>query len=302
MDGFKIHNQQLLDGNNNAFLLRGVNEPHAWYTSHTQQALGEIAAKGANCVRVVLATGYRWTKTSTSEITNIIQWCKANKLIAVLEVHDCTGYGDESAAAPLSNAADYWISVASALKGEENYVIINLANEPIGNNATAVSSWSTATSDAVVRMRQAGLTHTIMIDAPNWGQDWSGEMVKTAALVWAADSLKNLVFSVHMYGVYTTYDKVDSYLSSFQAQGLPLVVGEFANADDKGVPVVAADIMERCDHYQLGYMGWSWCGNSTSWLDLVNNWNPANQSTWGNLLFDGAQGIRATAKTCSVFN
>lgn len=302
MDGFKIHNQQLLDGNNNVFLLRGVSEPHAWYTSHTQQALSDIAGKKANCVRVVLATGDRWTKTSAAEMTNIIQWCKDNKLIAILEVHDCTGYGEDAAAAPMSKAADYWISMASVLKGQENYVIINLANEPIGNSATAVATWASATSDCVVRLREAGFTHTIMIDAPFWGQDWGSEMVNSASVVWAADTLKNLVFSIHMYGVYPTYEKVDGYLSSFLATGLPLVVGEFANSDGNGVTVAASDIMERCEHYQIGYMGWSWCGNGSATLDLVNNWDPANQSAWGNLLFDGVHGIQATAKTCTVFN
>jgi len=305
MDGFKVFNGKLLDGNSNDFQLRGVNEAHAWYTDRTQKALADIAAKQANCVRVVLTTGDQWAKTPAADVAQIIQWCKDNKMIAILEVHDCTGYGDASAAplaAPLSKAADYWISIASTLEGQENYVIVNLANEPIGNHAVAVASWVQNTSDAIKRMRAAGLTHTILIDAPNWGQDWSKTMLNRATEVWAADNLRNLVFSIHMYAAYKTYADVDTYISSFLAKGLPLVVGEFADSDGDGTAVAAADIMERCEHYQIGYMGWSWCGNSSSSIDLVVHWDPHQQSTWGNLLFDSAHGIRATAKTCTVFN
>lgn len=54
----------------------------------------------------------------------------------MFEIHDCTGYGDPQYAPDavhISTAVDYWIDMKDALIGEEEYVIINIANEPFGN-------------------------------------------------------------------------------------------------------------------------------------------------------------------------
>ncbi len=60
-------------------------------------------------------------------------------MIAVLEVHDSTGWSDSRPAVNISNAVQYWTSsdIRAAINGQENFVIINIANEPFGNNTTA---------------------------------------------------------------------------------------------------------------------------------------------------------------------
>ena len=88
---------------------------------------------GANTVRVVLADGHRWTRNTADDVAGVVAQCKANRLICVLEVHDTTGYGEDAAAGTLDQAADYWIGLKSVLAGQENYVIINIGNEPWGN-------------------------------------------------------------------------------------------------------------------------------------------------------------------------
>lgn len=127
--GLHISDGRLLEGNGNDFIMRGVNHAHTWYPGETQ-SLADIKALGANTVRVVLSDGYRWTKNSPAEVAGIVAQCKANRLICVLEVHDTTGYGEDSAAGTLDQAADYWIGLKDVLAGEENYVIINIGNEP----------------------------------------------------------------------------------------------------------------------------------------------------------------------------
>ena len=73
----------------------------------------------------------------------VVAQCKANRLICVLEVHDTTGYGEDAAAGTLDQAADYWIGLKSVLAGQENYVIINIGNEPWGN--TDPAGWTVFT-------------------------------------------------------------------------------------------------------------------------------------------------------------
>jgi hypothetical protein len=94
--GFYVQDGRIYDNHCGEFVMRGVNYPHVWYkdSQSTEQMFQDIAATGANTVRVVLATGGQWTRIGGSEVANIISWAKANKLVAMLEVHDATGYGD----------------------------------------------------------------------------------------------------------------------------------------------------------------------------------------------------------------
>lgn len=301
--GFQVSGTDLLDGNGNVFVMRGVNHPHAWYTNRTQQAFADIASVGANSVRVVLSDGQQWSRTSAAEVANIIQWAKNNKLIVILEVHDVTGSGEQSSAGTLYNATSYWIDIASTLQGQEDYVIINIANEPFGNGVPE-SSWIDGHIQAIQRIRTVGLTHTLMIDAANWGQDWQEVMLNNASTVAAADPRNNTMFSVHMYEVYQDRAKIEGYVSNFlSTHNLPLIVGEFG-ADHFGNNVDEDSILAVAEQYNIGYLGWSWSGNSSdvASLDITNNWNVNSLSTWGDRLINGTNGIRATAQIASVFN
>ncbi len=301
--GFKVSGTSLLDGNGIPFVMRGVNHPHVWYTDRTSQAIVDIASVGANTVRVVLGDGKQWGPTPAKEIADIIRQLKAHNMIAVLEVHDCTGYGEKTEAAPMSTAVDYWLGVQDVLKGQEDYVIINIANEPLGNNV-ATSTWANIHMQAISRLRKAGLTHTLMVDAANWGQDWEKIMLNDAPQVFSADPQRNIVFSVHMYQVYGSYGTVSDYISTFVNQlKLPLVVGEFG-ADHQGEDVDETAIMELSEKYNVGYLGWSWSGNSggTESLDITHNFNVNRLTSWGDFLINSTHGIRRTAKPATVFS
>ena len=298
--GFTVSGTRVLDATGAEFVMRGVNHPHAWYTSRTPQALADIKALGANTVRLVLGSGQRWGPTSAAELTTLIGQCKQNRLICVLEVHDTTGYGEQAGAATLAQAVDYWISVKSALAGQEAYVILNIGNEPYGNtNATA---WTAATTSAITRLRAAGFEHSIMVDAPNWGQDWQFVMRDNAPAVFAADPRRNTIFSIHMYGVFDTAAEVTDYIGRFRSAGLPLVVGEFGDMHSDGNPDEDA-ILATAQAQGVGYLGWSWSGNGggVEYLDLVTNFNGSALTSWGRRLFQGANGITATSREAAVF-
>ncbi len=217
--GFRVENGRLLERSGDDFVMRGVNHAHTWYPDRIS-SLAHVKAKGANTVRVVLSSGDRWTRNDTADVANVVAQCKQNRLICVLEVHDTTGYGEQSGAVTLSRAADYWIGVQSALTGQEDHVIVNIGNEPYGN--TDYASWTADTRAAIQKLRTAGFDHTIMVDAPNWGQDWAFTMRDNAASVFAADPDANTVFSIHMYGVFDTAVEISDYLNRFVAAKLGL--------------------------------------------------------------------------------
>ncbi|MFJ8944827.1 cellulase family glycosylhydrolase [Streptomyces sp. NPDC102395] len=296
--GLHISNGRLLEANGNDFVMRGVNHAYTWYPNQTR-SLADIKALGANTVRVVLADGHRWTKNTPAEVAAVIAQCKANRLICVLEVHDTTGYGEEAAAGTLDQAADYWIGLKSVLAGEENYVIVNLGNEPWGN--TAPEGWTAPTIAAVRKLRAAGLQHTLMVDAPNWGQDWQGVMRANARSVYDADPTGNLIFSIHMYSVYDTAAEITDYLNAFVNARLPLLIGEFGGPADQWGDPDEDTMMAAAEQLDLGYLAWSWSGNTDPALDLSIGFDPANLSAWGERVFHGVNGIARTAEEATVF-
>ncbi|MEV6342929.1 cellulase family glycosylhydrolase [Actinoplanes sp. NPDC051851] len=294
--GLHVVGTDIYEANGNKFVMRGVNHAHTWYTGQTS-SFANIKAWGANTVRVVLSGG-RWTANSATDVANVIALCKANKLICVLEDHDTTGYGEDSAAYTLDQAVNYWISLKDVLVGQENYVAINIGNEPIGN--TNPEQWTAATTAAIAKMRTNGFQHLLMIDAPNWGQDWQNVMLNNAQTVLDADTQDNTVLSIHMYSVYAAASTITTYLNTFRTNGWPLVIGEFgwqfdsSQVDDQ---TVIAEAVAR----DIGYIGWSWSGNTDPILDMVLSFDPAQETTWGHRIFDGANGITATAKQATIF-
>jgi mannan endo-1,4-beta-mannosidase len=309
--GFHLSGRKILDANNNEFIMRGVNHAHTWYESELTTAITAIAKTGSNCVRVVLSNGKHgenWGKNSAADVKNVLKLCKENKLIAILEVHDCTGYPEKQGAVQLSTAVDYWIELKNELIGQEAYAIINIANEPFGNNGTdgsklPASTWTDEHKTAIKKLRDSGFKHMLMVDAANWGQDWDNVMKTNAQTVFDADPDKNIVFSVHMYDVYKTATIISSYLKTFVDKGLPLVVGEFAADHGSSGDVDEATILSKAKEFGLGYIGWSWKGNSSGLesLDISKDWAGKQLSTWGERLINGTDGIKTTSVIASVF-
>jgi mannan endo-1,4-beta-mannosidase len=294
--GLHISGRNIVEANGQTFVMRGINHEHIWFMNQTS-SFANIKAAGANTVRVVLGSGKRWGPST--DVANVIALCKQNRLICVLEVHDTTGFGEDGAAATLDEAVTYWISQKSNLVGQENYVVINIGNEPIGNNNA--SQWTAATTAAIQRMRSNGFEHLLMVDGPNWGQDWQFVMRDNAQTILNADTQHNTVLSIHMYDVFNTTTAITDYLNRFQTNGWPLVIGEFGwhaqsnNVDDQTV-------MAEANARGLGYMGWSWAGNNDPILDMTANFDPNQLSTWGQRIVNGPNGLKATAKQATIFN
>ena len=299
--GFHISDGRLVDSAGNDFVMRGVSHAHTWYAEETG-ALADIKSLGANTVRVVLSSGDHWDENSLDDVANVVQECKANQLICMLEVHDTTGYGEDEQAVDLDAAVDYWLRIQDAVQGEEDHVLVNIGNEPYGNDEEVNQDWALDTSAAIDRLRQAGFEHTLVVDAPNWGQDWQHIMRDNAADVFASDPNANTMFSIHMYGVYEEESVIVDYLESFTNAGLPLLVGEFGHFHSDGDPDEDA-IMAHTERLGLGYIGWSWSGNSeeVGYLDMAIDFDPDNLSEWGERIFNGPDGIAETSVEAPVY-
>ena len=298
--GFSIEGTQLIDANGNPFVMRGSTHPDVWYQGEFD-SYGEISDLGANTIRVVLGSGHRdWGTTTPQRLQQIVDECKAQQVICVLEVHDTTGYGEQAGAATLDQAVTFWEGMYDVLEGEEAYVLINIGNEPWGNQST--SGWTSATIGAIERMRSIGFEHTLVVDAPNWGQDWEQIMLNNAEQVFAADSLANTLFSVHMYEVYGTAQTVANYFDAFKAKNLPLIVGEYGD-NHNGQPVAWQAVQSEAQARGIGWISWSYSGNGggAEHLDQVAGFDPNQMLTWGERTFNSTDGIKNTSERASVF-
>lgn len=298
--GFSVNNGRLYDANGNEFIIRGVAHPHTWYLKNIG-AIADIAGVGANAIRVVCSSGDRWEETGDSQLTEILDASIGHRVIPILEVHDTTGYGEESAAATLAQAVSYWQRHQSVLTGQEEYVIINIGNEPYGNSNTG--NWVNDTINAIQSMRSAGFRHTLIVDAPNWGQDWSFTMRDNAQSIFDADPDRNTILSIHMYGVFDTAAEIRDYIDTITGQGLPLIVGEFGHNHSDGNPDEDT-IMSYTNQTGIGWIAWSWSGNSdeVSYLDMVNDFDPNSRTSWGDRVISGANGLSSTSDLCSLFD
>ena len=296
--GFKVEGTKLLDANGNEFIMRGVNPAHVWFRDKLDVAIDAIAETGANSVRIVLADGDQWDRSTPEDVENVIAQCIEHKMIAILEVHDATGKEERSY---LDNAVDFWIELKDILNAHTDTVIVNIANEWIGK--WDASKWKAVYSAAIPKMREAGIKNTIMVDASGWGQ-YGASIKQSGKAVFESDPDRNTMFSVHMYGTAGKDEKtITDNLKGATDQGLCVIVGEFGYNHSDG-DVDEGFIMQYCNENGLGWLGWSWKGNGggVEYLDLAKEWDGSVLSEdWGEILINGENGIRQTAKICSVF-
>lgn len=295
--GFYVNGTSIYDANGNEFIMRGINVAHAWYSSYTESSLKAIADTGANTARIVVSDGQQYTKTTKDELNKIVNWCEENELVCILEVHDATGSDSTS---DLNAAVDYWIEMKDVLSGNEDTVILNIANEWYGT--WDGSAWANGYQSAISEIRDADISNLLMIDCAGWGQ-YPDSIKYYGKSVFEADEDCNTVFSIHMYEYAggdssTVKTNIDNALSI----GVPVVIGEFGAQHTNG-DVDEATIMSYCQQKKVGYLGWSWKGNNSdlSYLDISNDWNGGSYTSWGNTLIYGSNGIQATSSKCSVY-
>jgi mannan endo-1,4-beta-mannosidase len=108
------------------------------------------------------------------------------------------------------------------------------------------------------------------------------------------------VLSIHMYAVFNTAASIVNYLDHFEENGWPLVIGEFGWRFAAG-EVDHETILAEAQARGLGYLAWSWSGNTDPILDMTVNFDPAQLTTWGERIVNGANGLKATAREATIY-
>lgn len=297
---FTTNKTKLMDAEGQVFVIRGMNNPHAWFGEKAYVALNDIKAVRCNTIRIV------WdTRGKDVDLERIIKRCIELEMIPMVELHDVTG---NKSGERLADMARWYAEPErmQMLKKYERYLLLNIANE-WGDNRTKAKYWKDSYVTCVDIMRKAGYKTTLVIDAPGWGQNID-PIVEYGQEVIAADPLHNILFSVHMYGRWNKPERIREKLSLCHEKELPLIVGEFGYNSDNGKNNLhcKADhtvILETCNKLDYGFMPWSWTGNNkeNKWLDLVESSDWKTLTWWGEQVISGKGGITQTAKKASVF-
>lgn len=300
-EGFRTQDTQLIDATGHPFVIVGVNNPHAWFREKAHQALDDIAATGANTLRIV------WqTRSLVDDLEQVIRKCIALKMIPMVELHDVTG---NASGERLLDMARYYCreDVKSMLMQYQRYLFINIANE-WGSHKVTTHHWLQSYTDAVTMMREAGYKTTLVVDAPGWGQNIKPILKRGRELI-ENDPLHNILFSIHMYGSWNNPNEITEKLEAAKKENLPLIVGEFGYNYDNGHNNLhcKADhrlILATCHRLGYGFMPWSWTGNNREnvWLDMVSSSDWKTPTWWGHEVIDGEFGIRQAAQRAKVFD
>ena len=297
--GFFVAGGRLFDRNGNDFVMRGINHPVAWFQDNALAWLDEIATTDANSVRLVWET----TRGPTTVIRASIERAVELGMVPMVELHDITGGTDVGDPARM---AQYYVDQMRDILAEfEPYLLVNVANE-WGAFQTTDEEWVQAYRQAIAVLRDGGINNTIVIDGPNYGQRGDAIVSQGAALL-DADPQHNVLFSTHMYEDYGNPQRILDVLRGAVAGDLPLIVGEFGfqhgDLNGQPIPVPYEVMLDEAARLGLGYLAWSWTGNSqdVGYLDLSENGSASALTGWGDDIVNGQNGIRATSQPASLF-
>lgn len=304
---FKVSGSSLRDANNNNFVIRGINVPLVWFYNDIYSNITNIRTKtNANTLRLVWQTN---TSYADSYWQNGIQRTIDNKMIPMMELHDATGSNDPQRLRDMAN----WYAARASYFRQANiakHVLINIANEwsdwymASPTNAPDITVWRDAYKSAITIIRNAGITSTLVIDGAGYGQDIAASLRTYGQELLDYDPQHNLLFSVHMYCDWTSVSKIESELQSMKNANLPIIVGEFGNDHPPCGTLPYTDLIRICQQKGIGYIPWSWKGNTAGTLDqldMSSDWAGNSLTSWGNGVVNGSNGIKSTAATASVF-
>ncbi len=299
-DGFYTESGKLYDARAAEFVIRGVNNPHIWFDTGNQyrayQALDTIATYKTNTIRVVWET----TGGSAALLRQILYRIVQLKMVPMVELHNVTG---SNVTADLARMASYFTQadIEQVLLDFRAYVLINIANE--WGATDNVSGYQSAYASAITTLRNAGLAHTLVIDADGFGQN-AASLFDNASALTSGDPEHNLLFSLHMYNRYGSNGAVDTVLDNAAiGTSVPFIVGEFG-PELQGQSVAWQEILTKSQSRRTGYIAWSWSGNdsSTAALNIVNDFGGGLTPSWGQqVMVSHAASIQNTAAKASIF-
>jgi Cellulase (glycosyl hydrolase family 5)/Calx-beta domain len=313
--GFFIANGKLYDMNSNEFRIRGVDRLH-----YDSDSAAGIAKSGANAVRFALYL----TSVGAAKYVSVLQTQHIANHEAVIPsmfyFPDNTVASGNQSTTELADGVAWWVSNASAFTALNRYMILNIANEWGPANSTV---WRDSYISAIAKLRAAGYVGPLMIDSGGYGQD-ADDLLNYSSAVFNSDPQRNIIFSYHVYGGYTTLTTLAG-LNTLAAQlaklsasdGMVFVFGEFGPGRDIGPSptlITPGQVITAAETNGIGWLGWAWDDNDLAGAKSDNNWfsmtyagpgiytQTSDLTTFGqDVVLNPTYGLQVLAKPASIF-
>ncbi len=228
-----------------------------WLLEHTtKRDIDLLAAMGFNSIRLPMhyalytlpveqepvAGKNTWLEKGFALTDSLLNWCKANKLYLILDLHAAPGgqgndlaISDRDPAKPslwdseanLQKTIDLWKKIAERYADEPwigGYDIINEPNwgfeDPEDKRGTAEKKnapLKKLLEDITKAIREVDKKHIIIIEGNGFGNNYNGIFPP-----WD----DNMVVSFHKYGNFNTKEAIGNFLAIREKYNLPLWLGE----------------------------------------------------------------------------
>jgi len=255
----------------------------AWHANHcTRKDIDSMAAWGFNSVRLPMhynlytlpiedepvAGQNTWLEKGFALTDSLINWCKANQMYVILDLHAAPGGQGKDAAISDYNPAKYslWESEANKAKTvalwrklAERYVnekwvgAYDLINEPnwsftAGGNQNGCSENSNTPlrqlyvkiTDAI---REVDTKHMIIIEGNCWGNNYNGIFP-----VWD----NNMAVSFHKYWSYNDQGSIAGIINIRNQNNVPIWLGESGENSN----VWFTDAIRLVENNDIGWAWW----------------------------------------------
>lgn len=236
----------------------------------TREDIAFIASIGANTIRLPFNyklftdedyMGLTAGQDGFKRIDDVVEWCRANGLYLILDMHDCPGgqTGDNiddgygypwlfESEASQQLFCDIWRKIAGRYSNEPVILGYELMNEPIAhyfeNKDELNAKLEPLYKRAVKAIREVDGNHVILLGGARWNSDFF--MFRD----WTFDD--NIMYTCHRYGGDATAPAIKDYIDFRDKTGLPMYMGEIGHNTDKW----QADFVKVMKDNNIGYTFW----------------------------------------------
>ena len=219
-------------------------------------------------------------------------------MLAIIELHDQTCQNNPQA---LISLTDYYLQsdVKNVLLARQDKLIINIANESLyvlwaSNSSTAQNAFISTYNTIIAKLRNAGYTCPLIIDAPDCGTN-SDAIAAVGQKIIDADEQHNVIFSIHTYWYSFANNNPTTMLQKLEVvlnSGIPFVLGEVANQQDDTqscqYTLPYQQMLVGCESLGINWLAWSWNNDICPNRQMTSTGHFVNLTSYGNDLINNS--------------
>lgn len=234
--------------------LRGMNHLYAANPTARINGIAAIKTAGSNVIRLQLDE-----TTTDTQFEGAMSKIVENGMVALVTL---TAEGNkltctEDGSYLLTAVDDLWLKKFLPILVQDRFqphLMVNIANgwgvmDVFNQDSLGYQEYIDTYKALIRKFRTAGFKFPLVIDAPSCGQDFNAFLNGRSRELMAADSAKNLVFSVHADGPkWDTSNEIINAATQLYNEKVPFIVTEFSGSGFGGVdeaPIDHQDLMVK---------------------------------------------------------